>query len=56
MEQSISEALINAVIAKEAFVKQSSKGLVDLACQMVMVIRQGGKILLFGNGGSAADA
>jgi D-sedoheptulose 7-phosphate isomerase len=56
MEQSISEALINAVIAKEAFVKQSSKGLVALACQMVMVIRQGGKILLFGNGGSAADA
>jgi len=56
MEQSISEALINAVMAKEAFVKESSKGLVDLACQMVMTIRQGGKILIFGNGGSAADA
>ena len=56
MEQSISEALINAVMAKESFVKESSKGLVDLACQMVMTIRQGGKILIFGNGGSAADA
>ena len=56
MEQSISEALINAVMAKEAFVKECSKGLIDLACQMVMSIRQGGKILIFGNGGSAADA
>ncbi|MEA3467720.1 MAG: D-sedoheptulose 7-phosphate isomerase [Thermodesulfobacteriota bacterium] len=56
MEQIVSEALINSVMAKEAFVKESQQGLVDLACQMVMTIRQGGKILLFGNGGSAADA
>jgi D-sedoheptulose 7-phosphate isomerase len=56
MEQSISEALINSVMAKEAFVRESSKGLIDLACQMVISIRQGGKILIFGNGGSAADA
>ena len=56
MEKSISEALINAVMAKEAFVKESSKALIDLACQMVISIRQGGKILIFGNGGSAADA
>lgn len=56
MEKSISEALINSVMAKEAFVRESSKGLIDLACQMVISIRQGGKILLFGNGGSAADA
>ncbi len=56
MEQIVSEALINSVMAKEAFVKKSQQSLVDLACQMVMTIRQGGKILLFGNGGSAADA
>jgi len=56
MEQSISEALINSVMAKEAFVRESSKSLIDLACQMVISIRQGGKILIFGNGGSAADA
>lgn len=56
MEQSISEALINSVMAKEAFVRESSKGLIDLACQMVISIRQGGKVLIFGNGGSAADA
>lgn len=56
MEQIISEALVNSVMAKEAFVKESHKDLVDLACQMVLTIRQGGKILIFGNGGSAADA
>jgi D-sedoheptulose 7-phosphate isomerase len=56
MEQIVSEALINSMMAKEAFVKESRKGLVDLACLMVMTLRQGGKILIFGNGGSAADA
>ncbi len=56
MEQIISESLINAVMAKEAFVRESRKALIDLACQMVISIRQGGKIMIFGNGGSAADA
>lgn len=56
MEKSIAEALANTVTAQEVFVKTSQKGLVALACQMVLTIRQGGKILIFGNGGSAADA
>lgn len=56
MEQIVSEALINSVMAKEAFVKESRKKLIDLACLMVITLRQGGKILIFGNGGSAADA
>ena len=56
MEQIVAEALVNSVMAKEAFVKESHQSLIDLACQMVMCIRQGGKILIFGNGGSAADA
>ncbi len=56
MEQTVSEALINSVMAQEAFVKESRKDLVDLVCLMVRVLRQNGKILIFGNGGSAADA
>ena len=56
MEHIIADALIHSVMAKEACVKESGKVIVDLACQMVMVLRQGGKILIFGNGGSAADA
>ena len=56
MEQAVSEALINSMMAKEAFVKESRGSLIDLACQMVITLRQQGKILIFGNGGSAADA
>ncbi len=56
MEQAVSEALINSMMAKEAFVKESRGRLIDLACQMVMTLRQDGKIMIFGNGGSAADA
>ncbi len=56
MEQIVAEGLISSVMAKEAFVKESRKKLIDLACQMVIILRQGGKILIFGNGGSAADA
>ena len=56
MEQIISEALINSMMAKEAFIKEGRQHLIDLACQMVITLRQQGKILIFGNGGSAADA
>lgn len=56
MEQTISEALINSMMAKEAFIKEGRQRLIDLACQMVITLRQQGKILIFGNGGSAADA
>jgi D-sedoheptulose 7-phosphate isomerase len=56
MEKTIAAALINSVMAKEAFVKENTQNVVDLACQMVITLRQNGKILLFGNGGSAADA
>ena len=45
MEQIVSEALINSVMAQEAFVKESRKKLIDLACLMVITLRQGGKIL-----------
>ncbi|MBU0960987.1 MAG: SIS domain-containing protein [Proteobacteria bacterium] len=56
MEHIVADALINSVMAKEAFVKESGKAIVELACQMVVTIRRQGKILIFGNGGSAADA
>jgi len=56
MEQIVSEALVHSMMAKETFVKESRDRLIDLACQMVITLRQNGKILIFGNGGSAADA
>jgi D-sedoheptulose 7-phosphate isomerase len=46
----------NSIAAQEAFVRSQGEVIVALALQMVLTIRRGGKILLFGNGGSAADA
>lgn len=46
----------NSIAAQEAFARSQGEVIVSLALQMVLTIRRGGKILLFGNGGSAADA
>ena len=56
MEQIIAASLRDSIAAKEAFVKQHIKDIVRLAELMVDVIRSGKKLLVFGNGGSAADA
>lgn len=56
MENLILTSLKNSIQAQEAFAKEQGEVIVALARQMVLTIRQGGKILLFGNGGSAADA
>ena len=56
MEKIIAASLRDSIAAKEAFVKQQIKDIVRLAEVMVDVIRNGNKILVFGNGGSAADA
>jgi D-sedoheptulose 7-phosphate isomerase len=41
---------------KEAFLKENMDLLEEVALALARVLRQGNKILLFGNGGSAADA
>ncbi len=56
MKQIIADSLIDSVKAKEDFVKESADKIVELVAQMVDTIRGNGKILIFGNGGSAADA
>ncbi len=48
--------LHRSVEAKEEFVRQAGDLILDLAERMITVFRQGGKLLIFGNGGSAADA
>ena len=52
----IHERLARSVAAKEAFVRESAPQLVHLAGIMKKSLEAGGKILVFGNGGSAADA
>jgi D-sedoheptulose 7-phosphate isomerase len=56
MQHLLLTSLKNSIQAQEAFAKEQGEVIVALALQMVKTIRQGGKILLFGNGGSAADA
>ncbi len=46
----------NSLAVQEAFARSQGEVIVALALQMVLTIRRGGKLLLFGNGGSAADA
>ena len=56
MQQILLASLKNSIQAQEAFAQEQGEVIVALAVQMVKTIRQGGKVLLFGNGGSAADA
>lgn len=45
-----------SIAAKQDFVKNSGEKLVEAAKLMATTIRDGGKIMVIGNGGSAADA
>lgn len=56
MQQILLTSLKNSILAQESFALEQGEVIIALAREMVKVIGQGGKILLFGNGGSAADA
>jgi D-sedoheptulose 7-phosphate isomerase len=56
MKTLISTNLVQSIIAKEAFVKEAADDILLLSQWIQEVFEDGGKLLLFGNGGSAADA
>jgi len=56
MEHILLENLKGSIVAKEAFAKSHAATVIRLVHAMAACLRQGGKILIFGNGGSAADA
>lgn len=56
MEQFIRDNLKNSISAKQAFADSQLAEIIALAKLMVDTIKNGGKIMIFGNGGSAADA
>ena len=56
MESIIAESLANSVSAKENFVASQQGDLIRLVNWILETFDRGGKLLLFGNGGSAADA
>ncbi len=56
MKTLISTNLIQSIMAKEAFVKEAADDIIRLTGWIQEVFEDGGKLLIFGNGGSAADA
>lgn len=56
MNRIIDESLQESLAAKQAFAKEARGTIVTLVGWMVEAIQSGRKILIFGNGGSAADA
>ncbi len=56
MKTLISANLVHSIKAKEAFVKEAMDDIIRVTEWMREVFENGGKLLIFGNGGSAADA
>ncbi len=56
MERTISAIFAESLAAQQQFLRESSASVVAVVAEIVRSVRAGGKILLFGNGGSAADA
>ena len=48
--------LVQSIMAKEAFAKEAADDIVTVANWIIETFEDGGKLLIFGNGGSAADA
>ena len=56
MKTLLSTNLVHSIMAKEAFVKEAADDILRLTEWIQEVFEDGGKLLIFGNGGSAADA
>jgi len=52
----IQQNLRDSIAAQEAFGAASASHIFECACWIAAAFKNGGKILIFGNGGSAADA
>ena len=56
MKDKIARIFEVSIAAKQQFLQQYSRDLVAATQTVIQTLKSGGKILLFGNGGSAADA
>lgn len=56
LESAMSKIMADSIAAHSRLVDQSLSVLVEVAQALIRAIRSGHKVLLFGNGGSAADA
>jgi len=56
MKEAINKAFEESVQAKQAFLRDNVEALTQAIDTLVAAFKRGNKLLLFGNGGSAADA
>jgi D-sedoheptulose 7-phosphate isomerase len=56
MKQTIASIFAESVAAKQQFLQESSEAVAAVIEEIVRSLKGGGKLLIFGNGGSAADA
>jgi D-sedoheptulose 7-phosphate isomerase len=56
IKDAIAAIFAESLAAKQQFLNEQSEALVGAVEEIVHTLRGGGKVLLFGNGGSAADA
>jgi len=56
MKSIVEDYLRRSIAVKQAFLEQQSEALVAAAERLGVCLAKGGKVLIFGNGGSAADA
>jgi len=56
LEKYINDELVTSLETKKGFVEKNLNNIVKVAELMVKATKNGGKVLYFGNGGSAADA
>lgn len=56
MKQTIASIFAESIAAKQQFFQESGEALAAVIEEIIRSLKGGGKLLLFGNGGSAADA
>lgn len=56
MADTVKEIIRESIKVKEAVIIKLSKDIKDTASLIAVSLKKGGKVILFGNGGSAADA
>jgi D-sedoheptulose 7-phosphate isomerase len=55
-EQGIRDVAAESIALKKRFFEENARLLMEVGSRMAECLRSGGKVLTFGNGGSAADA
>ncbi len=56
MKELIDRAVKDSIALKEAFFSENSESIIEVSRLIADTFNEGGKLLLFGNGGSATDA